>query len=227
MGRVFAVLAVAAALGLAPAAQARPAPAAGAFVLTATSPGGAYAPTFTGNGYIGVRVPPSGQGYAGGSVPTNATLAGFYAQAPGQVQQRANLPAWSWLAFGEGGQQFSVDTGTAAGTGTGTVSGWRQQIDLRNGVVTTTATWTAPDGHVTTLSYDVFTDRARPHVAVVRLRFAPRWSGTATVTDAIDGTPATLTTGIARGSDPAKYQDWETIRTLGTGLIAGLASQLT
>jgi trehalose/maltose hydrolase-like predicted phosphorylase len=191
----------------------------GSYVLTATSTGGNYAPTFTGNGYIGVRIPPTGQGYAAGSVPTNATLAGFYAQAPGQVQQRANLPAWSWLAFGEGGQEFTLSTGT--------VSGWRQQLDLRDGVVTTTATWTAPDGHVTTLSYDVFTDRARPHVAVVRLRFAPRWSGTATVTDAIDGTPATLTTGIARGSDPAKYQDWETIRTLGTGLIAGLASQLT
>ncbi|HEY9243544.1 MAG TPA: discoidin domain-containing protein [Streptosporangiaceae bacterium] len=188
-------------------------------MLTATSTGGNYAPTFTGNGYIGVRVPPAGQGYAAGDVPTNATLAGFYAQAPGQVQQRANLPAWSWLAFGDGGQEFSLSTGT--------VSGWRQQLDLRDGVITTTAIWTAPDGHVTKLTYDVFTDRARPDVAVVRLRLTPQWSGTATVTDAIDGTPATLTTGIARGSDPAKHQDWETIRTLGTGLIAGLASQLT
>jgi hypothetical protein len=131
--------------------------AAGAYVLAATSTGGSYAPTFTGNGYIGLRVPPTGQGYAGGSVPTDFTLAGFYAQAPGQVQQRANLPAWSGLAFADGGQDFSLTAGQ--------VSGWRQQIDLHDGVITTTATWTAPDGHVTGLRYDVYTDRARPHAA--------------------------------------------------------------
>jgi trehalose/maltose hydrolase-like predicted phosphorylase len=190
----------------------------GANVLAATSTGGSYAPTFTGNGNIGLRVPPAGQGYAGGSVPTDFTLAGFYAQAPGQVQQRANLPAWSGLAFADGGQDFSVTTGQ--------VSGWRQQIDLHDGVITTTATWTAPDGHVTGLRYDVYTDRARPHAAVVRLELTPQWSGTATVTDSIDGTPATLTTGIAKGRDAAARQDWETIRTEGTGIIAGLASQV-
>lgn len=74
----------------------------GAYVLAATSTDGSYAPTFTGNGNIGLRVPPAGQGYAGGSVPTDFTLAGFYAQAPGQVQQWANLPAWSGLAFADG-----------------------------------------------------------------------------------------------------------------------------
>ena len=191
---------------------------AGTYVLAATSTGGSYAPTFTGNGHIGLRVPPAGQGYAGGSVPIDFTLAGFYAQAPGQVQQRADLPAWSGLAFSDGGQQFSLTAGR--------VSGWRQQIDLRDGVITTTATWTAPDGHVTGLRYDVYTDRALPDAAVVRLELAPRWSGTATVADTFDGTPATLTTGVAKGWDTAAGQDWETVRTMGTGLIAGLASQV-
>jgi trehalose/maltose hydrolase-like predicted phosphorylase len=188
----------------------------GSYLLTATSTGGSYAPTFTGNGYLGVRVPPAGQGYAGGTVPTESTLAGFYAQAPGQVQQRANLPTWSTLAFSDGGQDFSL--------GTGQVTGWQQQLDLHNGVISTTATWTAPDGHVTGLRYDVFTDRARPDVAIVRLQLSPRWSGTATVTDLIDGTPATLTTGIAQGWDTVAHQDWETIQTMGTGIVAGLAS---
>ncbi len=201
-----------------PALAAHPAAAAGtgSYVLAATSTGGNYAPTFTGNGYLGVRVPPAGQGYAGGSVPAESTLAGFYAQAPGQVQQRANLPSWSTLTFSDGGQGFSL--------GTGQVTGWRQQLDLHTGVISTTATWTAPDGHVTDLRYEVFTDRARPDAAVVRLQLTPRWSGTATVTDLIDGTPATLTTGIASGFDAAAHRDWETIRTLGTGIIAGLAS---
>jgi trehalose/maltose hydrolase-like predicted phosphorylase len=203
----------------APALAARSAAAAsgsGSYVLTATTTGGNYAPTFTGNGYLGVRVPPTGQGYAGGSVPTESALAGFYAQAPGQVQQRANLPTWSALTFSDGGQDFSL--------GTGQVSGWQQQLDLHTGVISTTATWTAPDGHVTSLRYDLFTDRARPDAAVVRLQLTPQWSGTATVTDLIDGTPATLTTGIAKGFNAGAHQDWETIQTLGTGIIAGLAS---
>ena len=42
---------------------------AGLYVLTADSTGGDYAPTFTGNGYIGIRVPPAGQGYAAEPVP--------------------------------------------------------------------------------------------------------------------------------------------------------------
>jgi Glycosyl hydrolase family 65, C-terminal domain len=48
-------------------------------------------------------------------VPTESTLAGFYAQAPGQVQQRANLPAWSTLAFSDGAQDFSLGAGQVAG----------------------------------------------------------------------------------------------------------------
>jgi trehalose/maltose hydrolase-like predicted phosphorylase len=191
---------------------------AGSYVLTATSTGSSYAPTFTGNGYLGVRVPPAGQGYAAGAHPAQSTLAGFYARASGQVQQRANLPSWSTLTFTDGGQDFSP--------GAGTVTGWRQQLNLHNGVITTTATWTAPDGHTTGLRYDVFTDRARPQTAAVRLQLTPHWSGTATVTDLMDGTPATLTTGVAKGWDAAARQDWETVKTQGTNLVAGLASRV-
>lgn len=189
---------------------------AGSYVLTATDTGSTYAPTFTGNGYLGVRVPPAGQGYAAGSVPAQSELAGSYAQPAGQVQQRANIPTWSTLTFTDGGQDFGLSTGT--------VTGWRQQIDLHTGEITTTARWTAPDGHVTDLRYDVFTDRARQEVGVTRLELTPRWSGPATVTDLIDGTPATMTTGIAQGRNGS--QDWETVRTVGTGLSATLASQL-
>ncbi|HKN95857.1 MAG TPA: discoidin domain-containing protein, partial [Pseudonocardiaceae bacterium] len=189
---------------------------AGSFVLSATNTGPGYAPTFTGNGYLGVRVPPAGQGYAGGSVPAQSELAGFYAQPAGQVQQRANIPTWSTLTFTDGGKDFDLATGT--------VSGWRQQLDLHTGEITTTARWTAPDGHVTDLRYDVFTDRARRQLGVVRLDLTPHWSGPATVTDLIDGTPADLTTGVAQGR--TGWRDWETVRTVGTGLDATLASEL-
>src|ERR1700744_1931894 len=92
----------------------------GAFELTAHSPAAAahYAPTFTGNGLLGVRVPAAGQGYAGGTVPADSELAGFYAKptkpakASDGVQQRANIPTWSTLTFADGGRPVSLSTGT-------------------------------------------------------------------------------------------------------------------
>ncbi len=87
----------------------------GSFVLTARSTAGHYAPTFTGNGLLGIRVPPAGEGYAGGTVPAQSELAGFYAKpdsapkASERVQQRANIPTWSTLSFADGGATFSPD----------------------------------------------------------------------------------------------------------------------
>jgi trehalose/maltose hydrolase-like predicted phosphorylase len=215
--------------GQAAAASPPAAAGAGSFVLTANSTGGTYAPTFTGNGMLGVRVPPSGQGYAGGTVPAQSELAGFYGQVTNDpkpandVQQRANIPTWSTLTFSDGGQQFTVP-----GAG---VNDWKQSIDLHTGMVTTTARWTAPDGHVTDLTYEVLTDRANAALGLVRLEFTPQWSGVATLTDAIDGTADTtavpeLTTQVAKGWNAAARQDWVTIETKGTGIQATLASQL-
>ncbi len=197
--------------------------AAGSFRLTATDPGASYAPTFTGNGLLGVRVPAAGQGYAAGSVPAQSELAGFYAKpstgpTSNQVQQRANIPTWSTLLFADGGQTFS--------TSTGTTSGWGQTINFHTGVVSTHATWTAPDGHVTDITYQVLTDRARQHVGLVRLVLVPQWTGTATVTDEIDGTPANLTSQVTKGWDLASRRDWVTVQAVGTGISATLASRL-
>ncbi len=206
----------------------------GAFVLTATSPkpSAGYAPTFTGNGRLGIRVPATGQGYAGGSVPSQAELAGFYAkpsrpaEASEVPQQRANIPTWSALPFSDGGQAFSPTRGRT--------TGWRQSIDLHTGIITTSATWHAPDGHVTNLVYQVLTDRAGQYLGLVRLQLTPEWTGQATVTDLIDGSHAALvppktprlTDPAGTGANPAARQDWVTIRTQGTGIQATLASQL-
>jgi trehalose/maltose hydrolase-like predicted phosphorylase len=197
---------------------ARAADEAGTFLLTATNSGSGYAPTFTGNGLLGVRVPPTGQGYAAGTVPTQSELAGFYAQTPGGVQQRANIPTWSTLRYSDGGVAFALSSGRT--------SNWRQSIDLRTGVVTTTAHWTAPNGHVTDLSYQLLTDRARQHVGLVRLTLTPRWSGTATVTDTIDGSPAALSSQVGKGWTVPARRDWVTVQTEGTKIHATIASQL-
>jgi trehalose/maltose hydrolase-like predicted phosphorylase len=209
----------------------------GSFTLTArsTTAASGYAPTFTGNGLLGVRVPAAGQGYAGGTVPAQSELAGFYAKpstgkASERVQQRANIPTWSTLTFADGGHVF-LPSGRP---GAGKVSGYRQSLDLHTGIVTTRARWTAPDGHVTTLSYQVLTSRASEHVGLVRLTVRPQWSGTATVTDEIDGTPDTmvakgtpvLTRQVGKSWNPSLREDDVTVAALGTGVRASIASQL-
>jgi trehalose/maltose hydrolase-like predicted phosphorylase len=190
-----------------------------------------YAPTFTGNGLLGVRVPPAGQGYEGGKVPAQSELAGFYGQASTgtgaeRVQQRANIPTWSTLTLGVAGARFAPRTGN--------VSDYRQSLALRTGIVTTSGRWTAPGGRVTDITYRVLTDRARENVGLVRLSFIPRWSGTATVDDLIDGTPDTrtpkkvpvLTKQVGKSWDLDMREDDVTIATLGTGIQATLASEL-
>ena len=94
----------------------------GSFKLTArsTTAASGYAPTFTGNGLLGVRVPAAGQGYLGGKVPAQSELAGFYAKpstgkASERVQQRANIPTWSTLTFADGGHVFSPSGRPGAG----------------------------------------------------------------------------------------------------------------
>ncbi len=182
-----------------------------------------------------MRVPAAGQGYAGGTVPADSELAGFYAKpsrgmAAERVQQRANLPTWSALPLSVAGRTFSVGTRTGAGT----VSGYRQTLDLRTGVITTSARWTAPGGRITEITYQVLTDRADANVGLVRLTMRPQWSGTATVTDEIDGTPDThvaagtpvLTRQVSKAWNLPTREDQLTVAALGTNIKATLASVL-
>jgi trehalose/maltose hydrolase-like predicted phosphorylase len=200
--------------------------ASGSFVLTATNPAtsSGYAPTFTGNGLLGVRVPPTGQGYAGGTVAAQSELAGFYAKPTNPmtvsdaVQQRANIPTWSTLTFADGGQPFSLTSGTT--------TGWLQSIDLHTGMISTSATWKAPDGHTTKLSYQVFTDRGNAHLGLVQLTLMPQWSGTATITDEIDGSPAILSDEVSKGFVAARNQDYVAVQSQTLGIEAAIVSQL-
>ena len=200
----------------------------GSFVLTARSIRPPYAPTFTGNGLIATRVPATGAGYAGGTVPAQSELAGFYAKpakspkASERVQQRANIPSWTALTFSDGGPTFAPsEVICPAGTSRSTCTPGSSRP----------ARWTAPDSHITDITYRVFTDRGREHVGVVSLQLRPRWSGTATVSDELDGTadrvtgpelPPVLTRQGTKSSDPANRRTAETISAMGTGITAAL-----
>ncbi|WP_223281279.1 glycosyl hydrolase family 65 protein [Streptomyces antnestii] len=146
---------------------------------------------YTGNGYLGVRVPPSGAGYAEPGDRTGwplytprydgAFAAGLYARGPENTAHReavAALPNWTALDLTVGDETYGPDS---------RISGYRQTLSLRCGFVRTSLTWEHKGGRRTDLTYDVLTDRSHAHTGAVRLRVTPRWSGEATVTDRIDG----------------------------------------
>src|SRR5512132_2246523 len=152
---------------------------------------------FVGNGYLGQVVPPAGMGYvATGEKPgwplytpryDGAFVAGLYAQEAqlaGNRQVLAAIPTWTTLTVAVGSETYSPSTPA------GQITGFRQTLFLRCGLLRTALIWTTADGKATDLVYDVLADRASAHAAAVRLSMTPRWSGRATVTAVLDGAGA-------------------------------------
>jgi trehalose/maltose hydrolase-like predicted phosphorylase len=213
------------------AVAATPAPAASpdAYVLSTTQPGGkGFAPAFIGNGYLAGRQPADGQGFgtvtleggSGRTLPTQSEVQGFYAESfkdnEGVIERRAALPAWSTLSYDDGSGAYALDRGT--------VRDYHQQLDLRTGTLTTELNWTSPAGRTVALRYDVMTDRAHRHGALVRLRIVPRFSGTVHITDVLDGAAAESAEGAGVGHSDATQ--WVDLRTVGLGVRATVASVL-
>lgn len=217
------------------------------WVLSVADPAQDSAPTFVGNGYFAQRIPAEGTGYATAPVETQSQVAGLYAQGPGGTERRVSVPTWSTFGFSDGSGTFGNLPVCAAGptcaAGDGNATGatqaasnfrdgrtrwtnYRQTLDLRRGVLTTSFTWTSPAGRATDLMYRVIADQARAHVASVRLSMTPHWTGTATVIDMLDGSGSRQTTASAQSFDPTARQIRETVTTEGTGITAVLVSRL-
>ncbi|WP_239092311.1 glycosyl hydrolase family 65 protein [Streptomyces sp. SID14478] len=182
---------------------------------------------YAGNGYLGLRVPPSGTGYAAPGGPgaktgwplymhpyDGAFVSGLYARGPAGTAHRqavAALPTWTGLDVTAGGETYGPKSRT---------TGYRQSLDMRCGIVRTSLTWVHKDGRRTDLTYEVLADRARPHVGAVRLSLTPHWSGSVTVTDRVDGHGARRLDPT--GAGPAgKRTAAVGFRTQGTGTDTG------
>ena len=194
------------------------------WVLSTTSPvAAASAPAYVGNGYLGTRVPAAGAGFVTTPVAAETHVAGVYADVPdtrtGGVQHQGsvNLPGWTQLDLLVGGSRFAAAD----------ARGYRQSLDLRTGVVTTTATWTA-GGRVTDVRYDVTTDRSRSRLGLVRLRVTPRWSGMLQVADVL-GAGATLTPKALRPVQVTEdtRRAVVAVRAAGTGTTVAEVARLT
>ncbi|MFJ1745274.1 glycosyl hydrolase family 65 protein [Streptomyces sp. NPDC088116] len=179
---------------------------------------------YTGNGYLGVRVPPTGAGYAESGTPTGwplytprydgAFASGLYAHESATTAGRqviAALPSWTTLDVRVGDETFGPR---------GRISDYRQSVLTRCGVVVTSLRWTTADGRATDLTYEVLTDRSDPHTGAVRLRLTPRWSGEATVTGSLDWR------GARRITSTGAKGEVTTFRANGTGTAGAIASVL-
>jgi trehalose/maltose hydrolase-like predicted phosphorylase len=247
---VAGLLAVPTAVGLAivPAAAGAPvAASAAAAAADSPCPQGSTAgwalstPTFdpaffrhatVGNGYLGLRVPPTGMGYAATGEATGwplftprydgAIVAGLYARDPdlaGGRQAIAAIPTWSTLTVGVGRETYGA---------TSRITNFRQTLYLRCGLLRTSLTWTTSAGNKSTdLVYDVLADQAEQHVGAVRLTMTPHWNGDATVSDVIDGAGARRVEQTGGGpQDGALTQD-VTFRAETTGTAGAVASTLS
>ncbi|WP_446039910.1 discoidin domain-containing protein [Streptomyces sp. SID1121] len=198
---------------------------------------------YSGNGYLGTRVPPLGAGYDERGDATGwplftprydgAFAAGLYAHEPATTADRqvlAALPSWTTLDVRIGGETLGPES---------RISRYRQSVLLRCGVVRTALRWTTADGRVTDLTYEILTDRSDPHAGAVRLRLTPRWSGEAHLSPGLDWRGARRLTrtggeaggaGTARGTETAGSTGTaggtETFRTLGTDTAGAVATTL-
>jgi trehalose/maltose hydrolase-like predicted phosphorylase len=194
---------------------------------------------YVANGYFSQRIPAAGMGFLGTGLDeigwplvyprtTEALAAGLYAYTKAsnfypteRKQVIAVIPTWSTL-------DFATPTGTysPATVSAGSVGDYTQSLDLRTGTVTTSGVWSSPGGKRVRFTYQVFTDRARDHVGVVRLALTPMFTGRLKVTDMIDGAGARRLTGTGRGVQTATHTIHVDARTVGTGIPVSEAATL-
>ncbi len=138
------------------------------FLLSTADP--AYrTPTFLGNGAFSLVTTPTGAAAA------LSFAAGVYDHAPGDVPRIAALPAWNAIDVSDGRAWLG-----AAARDTSTLSGYRQTLDMFDGVLRTSYDWVEGDRR-TSVSVEAFVSRANSRLAAVKLVLVPRFTGRVTL----------------------------------------------
>jgi len=135
----------------------------------------------------GIRTPfePPGEGAAAGARAAHVR----------NDEHMVNAPNWLplWFRTGGGPGSSSVGDFSAPDTGwfhpeTAELLEYRQELDLRRGLLTRVLRYRDTRGHVTRVQSRRFVSQASPHVAVLETTFtAEDWSGPLTVRSAVDG----------------------------------------
>ncbi|ATU91642.1 hypothetical protein [Phyllobacterium zundukense] len=183
---------------------------------------------FVSNGYIGMRIPAAGQGYwLGSSDPdnigmwpwypdasrnarfTSSMVEGFYAR---DNVHMATLPTWTSLTIRDDNDGAFFDPRFLDRS---KVSDYKQTVDVRKGLVTTSLVWTSPNDNgdkvrkKVRLTWTAFAHRTKQHLGVIRLDITPlNWTGNISVRSFLDLNGIRLASRI-------ESQKWEDASGLG------------
>ncbi len=135
------------------------------FVLSTHSITAKYAPTYLGNGNVGVSSSRLG------TLPTHSYMAWIYEHHPGDVARNASLPGWDAINFFDG--MNWLNSVRLSGK---VIRRYHQRLDLYNGTLSTAYDW-ADGKKVTGIEVVSFVSRSNPNLAVMKFSFVPRYSG--------------------------------------------------
>ncbi|HEV7364680.1 MAG TPA: hypothetical protein VGN76_02410, partial [Gemmatimonadales bacterium] len=166
------------ALALATLEAQQPAPGArdSSFMLSTDDPRRSPSP-FIGNGRLGVVIPALGIG------ASTSMMAGMYEEAPSDVPRVVTVPAWNAIEVYSGDRWLE-----AKAADDGSVSAYRQVLDLKTGTARTSYHWTVGSKPMS-VRVETFISRADPHLSAVRLSLAPQYQGRLRVRFALLGWP--------------------------------------
>mgnify|MGYP001096637977 CR=1 FL=1 len=165
IGLIIVALAVVVALLVLPSSQSKKKqhpPNNDPWVLVSYDPDNPYG-TYLGNGFMSTRIMGDGVGSQNGK-PLPCYMAGLYYD-----EKLIPMPTWSDLRFNDGivgGKEFRIDK----------TEPYKQTLDMRTGILTTKAAWHHEKKSLRG-TIDVVVSRARPAVALMRVRMTPDSDG--------------------------------------------------
>ncbi len=159
------------------------------FIFTSASITGKYAPTYLGNGNIGVSSSRLG------ILSTHSYMAWIYEHYPGDVARNASLPGWDGVNFFDGKNWLSD-----ARLSEGIIQRYHQRLDMYDGTLSTAYSW--KDGKKGTgIEIDEFVSRSNPGLAVMKFSVVPGYSGKVKVKFSIHGWPEPKRMELAKVAD--------------------------
>ena len=133
-----------------------------------------YTPAYLGSGLLGLSTTPLG------ADPAPSFLAGVYDHAPGDVPRLAIIPAWNALDVNNGVEWLNRAT---------SVTGFRQTLDMYDGVLRTEYQW-GQTGRRLRVRLESFVSHAEPTLGVIHLEITPQFSGRLKIRTPLSAWPA-------------------------------------
>ena len=147
-----------------------------AFLLSSDDPNRSPSP-FIGNGHLGLVIPALGIG------ASTSLMAGMYEDAPDDVPRIVAVPQWSGLGVFDGTRWIEAN-----GRIGGSVSAYRQVLDMKTGTVRTSYHWVNGTRRMS-VRVETFISRAQPGLAGIRLDLAPQYQSRLRVRFSLAGLP--------------------------------------